>query len=333
MENPKISIIVPVYKVEPYLRRCLESIVNQTYRNLEIIVVDDGSPDHCGAICDEYAAKDERMKVIHQANRGLSSARNTALTVMTGNYVGFTDSDDWIEPNMFEILLKEIERNKADIAVCGRYKEYPDHRETIEWPGIRIMDKEEALGELLQNEKLQNLVWDKLYRRELFEDIWFPVGKTFEDIAVMYRLFLRSKKVVCVPEVMYHYFQRSDSIVGNISLCNRFVHYEMVWKRYEALKDNWPQFESLMLAQCESSAAGLWTAYYLNPKNERKKYRKKMKDVSAFVQSHKGKTLEGANQGLAGRIVRKLVLYDTWWSFSLAYIVGKIYQHKHGRLL
>lgn len=333
MEESKISVIVPVYKVEPYLRKCLDSVVNQTYQNLEIILVDDGSPDHCGAICEEYAARDKRIRVIHKENGGLSSARNAALEIATGDYIGFVDSDDWIEPEMFKFLLHGLETTGADIAVCGRYEEYRDRRVIFEWPEVRIMDRGEALGELLKNDQLQNLVWDKLYRRKLFEGICFPEGKTFEDMAVMHKLFLCSERVVCVPGTMYHYLQREGSIVGDISLKNRLNHYEMAETRYEELKVSWPQYAGLMAAQCVASAVGLWTIYLSNPLEEQKRYREKMGTIAAFARCHRGEALEYMRLGLAGRLVLRLVSYDTWWAFSLANGIGKLYKWRHGRAL
>ena len=139
MPDAKISIIVPVYKVEPYLRKCLDSIVGQTYQKLEIILVDDGSPDSCGAICDAYAARDERIRVIHKENGGVASARNAGLDAATGDYIGWVDSDDWIEADMFECLLKGAEDYDADIVVCGREDSYPDHNLSIPnpWTGLQ----------------------------------------------------------------------------------------------------------------------------------------------------------------------------------------------------
>lgn len=333
MDAPKISIIVPVYKVESYLRKCLDSIINQTYRNLEIVLVDDGSPDNCGAICDEYAARDRRIQVIHQENRGLSAARNAALGIVSGEYLGFVDSDDWIEHEMFGTLLEGIRKAEADIAVCGRYEEYKDHQVPYGWAEVQVLDTEQALGELLRNDKLQNLVWDKLYRRDIFDGIWFPEGKTFEDMAVMHKLFLRAKKVACLPAVMYHYLQREGSIVGDISLKNRFNHYEMAWARYEMLHEVWPQFHELLAAQCVASAVGLWTVYMTNPREEREKYRGEISQIAAFAQLHQQEAMEYMGLGMAGRLVLRLVPYDRWWSFTLAYFIGKLYQRRHGRPL
>lgn len=333
LDSPKISVIVPVYKVEPYLRKCLDSIVDQTYENLEIILVDDGSPDNCGAICDEYAAWDERIRVIHQKNGGLSAARNAGLRIATGNYLGFVDSDDWVEPKMFEELFQGLTQAQADIAVCGRYEEYKDHQIAYTWSKTQVMDREEALGELLCNNKLQNLVWDKLYRQDLFKGIWFPEGKTFEDMAVMHLLFLRACRVVCLPGAMYHYLQRPDSIVGDISLKNRLTHYNMAQRRYETLRYDWPQFADRMAAQCVASAVGLWSVYQANPKAQRQEYRQEMSDIATFARLHKDEALEYMKLGLAGRLILRLVPYDTWWAFTLAHLISTLYQHKHGRAL
>ena len=133
VDGERISVIVPVYKVEPYLRKCLDSIVNQTYRNLEIILVDDGSPDNCGRICDEYAERDKRIRVIHQKNGGVSSARNEGLKIASGDWIGWVDSDDWIEPDMFEYLLENAKKSKADIAVCSRKEWYKDRCILRKW--------------------------------------------------------------------------------------------------------------------------------------------------------------------------------------------------------
>lgn len=333
MKEPKISVIVPVYKVEPYLRKCLDSIVNQTYRNLEIILVDDGSPDNCGAICDEYAAGDGRIRVIHQENGGVSSARNAGLSAVTGEWVGWVDSDDWIEPDMYEYLLKNALAQNADIAVCSRAERYRAQTVFRAWECVTILEPEQALKALLENDMMQNYLWDKLWRRELFQNIRFPKGRTFEDIAVMDKLFLEAGRVVCLPGVKYHYVQRSDSIVADISLLNRWDHYTAARNRYDTMKDEWPQFRQLLEAQCVASAVGIWTSYYANPKEERRKYQEELKEVAAFGKAHYRDAFQYMNLGLAGRMVLHLIPYATWWAFGLAGLVGWGYKVKHGRAL
>ena len=180
---------------------------------------------------------------------------------------------------------------------------------------------------------MQNYLWDKLWRRELFQTVCFPEGRTFEDIAVMDKLFLEAGRVVCLPGVKYHYVQRSDSIVADISLLNRWDHYTAARNRYDTMKDEWPQFRQLLEAQCVASAVGIWTGYYSNPKEERRKYQEELKEVAAFGKAHYRDALQYMNLGLAGRMVLHLIPYATWWAFGLAGLVGWGYKVKHGRAL
>lgn len=333
MSEPVISIIIPVYNVEPYLRRCLDSVIGQTYRNLEIIIVDDGSTDNCGAVCDEYKSKDERIRVIHKENGGLSSARNTGLDVATGGYVGFVDSDDWVEPDMMAYLLSGIHAHHAKISVCGRFIEYKKYSKQITWDKVTILDRDAALGQLFQNDKLQNNVWDKLFAREIFDDIRFPVGRTYEDIAVMHKLFMRADCVVCLPQAKYHYLQRGDSIIGDISLENSINFYISAKSRYEEMKETYPQFERILAGQCAASAITIWSVYYANPREERKRYASAIQQISAFAAEHEDCVSEYIGLGKAGRIILRLVPHTTWWSFALAGFWGWLYKLRNGRAI
>lgn len=333
MDNPKISVIVPVYKVEPYLRKCLDSIVTQTYQNLEIILVDDGSPDNCGAICDEYAAKDGRIRVIHQENKGVSAARNAGLDAAAGDYIGWVDSDDWIEPDMFEYLLKNAQEQDADITVCGHYEVHKETELFCGWTEARLLDTEAALKLLLENDQMKNLLWDRLWRREILEGLIFPVGRTYEDIAVMHRLFLKAHRILCLPEAKYHYLQRQGSIVDNKQLENRINHYRAAKLRLDEMHQQWPQFRHLLEGQCVASAVGIWTSYYANPKEIRRKYQEELKEIAAFGKAHYREALEYMHLGLAGRMVLYLLPQAKWWAFGLAGLVAWGYEMKHGRAL
>lgn len=333
MYEPVISVIVPIYRVEPYLRQCLDSVVGQTYRKLEIILVDDGSPDHCGSICDEYAAHDARIQVIHKKNGGISSARNAGLAAASGEWIGWVDADDWIEPDMYEYLLLHALSRQADIVVCSRYEEYRNRRVFHGWEKEKHMATDQALHALLENRTLNNLLWDRLWKREIFEGVQFPEGRTYEDIAVMHWLFLRTKLVVCLPEAKYHYRQRPGSIVNDASLANRMNHFAASKARYDALAETWPQFSHLMEAQCVASAIGIWCGYFLNPRCDRRKYRSNMQDIAGFSKRHYRSALRNMGLGLAGRFVVRLTPYATVWSFALAGAVGWAYRQKHGRNL
>ena len=242
MNLPSISIIVPVYNVEPYLRRCVNSIINQTYKNLDIILVDDGSTDHSGEICDEYAAKDNRIKVIHRENGGLSAARNTGLSISKGEYVYFVDSDDYIEIETCEIALNCAIKHQADI-VCFGYREiYPSGQvKTFVMGSSGIMKKPAIIGALVLGERgLRDYVWNKMFSKRLFENIRFPVGRTFEDIFVMHRLFDCAYTIYIIPNILYNYNRRDGSITtGDVKL-----HDFMLAKkeRFEFLDYHYPEY-------------------------------------------------------------------------------------------
>lgn len=215
-----ISLIVPVYKVEKYLSRCIESILEQTYKEIEIILVDDGSPDSCPEICDNYASRDKRIQVIHKRNGGLSDARNAGIEAARGEYLGFIDSDDYIHPAMYMELWKAIQRYEADVAMCDIQRVDGEGGEAciVQSENVRIYSGRKAVENILdKNLHVVSVVsWGKLYRRRLFEGIRFPVGRLHEDEFTTYQLFYRSSKVAFIEGRYYYYFQRPDSIMGKL---------------------------------------------------------------------------------------------------------------------
>lgn len=220
MSSPLVSIIVPIYKVEPYLRRCLDSIVNQTYTNLEIILVDDGSPDGCPQICDEYAAKDNRIVVIHKENGGLSDARNAGLDICKGEYISFVDSDDWVDEKYIEALFYIINKENADISICS-YNSFidgdnltPQHFKDLQH--YVLWDSHETLIRLCA-EDTQGLMaaWGKIYKKEIFKSIRFPKGKLYEDVYVNYKLYSLCQKICFINIPLCHYRIRKNSIMTN----------------------------------------------------------------------------------------------------------------------
>ena len=251
----KISIIVPVYKVEKYLDKCVESIVNQTYKDLEIILVDDGSPDNCPKICDEWAKKDDRIKVIHKKNGGLSDARNIGMNTATGDYLGFVDSDDVISIDMYKNLIEIIEKNDADISACQECifndEENPifvnDNVVTI------IEDNNEALNDIINNEVILSYVWNKLYKKELWKNITFPFGKNYEDTFVLHKVISKARKVVVINSAMYGYRRRSNSITTNWSKSNMCDFIEANNARYNDLKNNDKVLDSLNIVRLRSA--------------------------------------------------------------------------------
>lgn len=212
----EISIIVPVYNVEKYLNKCVDSILNQTFRDFELILVDDGSPDNSGAICDQYAEQDSRVKVIHNENRGISEARNSGINIAKGKYYGFVDSDDYIAEDMFEILYKNIRKYNADISSVELISVQNGVLKTKNKKNVeKVYNQKETMQAVIEGTDFYAYVWNKLYLSSLFKDIRFPKGKTFEDAIIMFKLLKKVNKVVICNMGKYYYVRHHDSIMGS----------------------------------------------------------------------------------------------------------------------
>lgn len=219
-----ISVIVPVYKVEKYLDRCVTSIVNQTYRNIEIILVDDGSPDNCPAMCDDWAAKDSRIKVIHKENGGVSDARNAGMAVATGELMGFVDSDDWISLDMYQQLYDDMIKNDSDISACGVEMVWEDgitQSQRLTKRGSFVLNGYEAMQAFIEGSWIQAEVYNRLYKTNLIKDIRFPVGKYHEDNDWTTYATGNAQKVSGFGTPLYFYVQHPDSIMGKDLIINR----------------------------------------------------------------------------------------------------------------
>lgn len=333
MEQPKISVIVPVYKAEPYLEQCLDSITGQTYINLQIILVDDGSPDGCGGICDAYAAKDRRIQVIHRPNGGVAAARNAGLAAAEGDWIGWVDADDWIEADMFAYLLTNGINAQADVCVCARFEERKTGTGAYGYPNRQLLGQKEALQSLLENRRLDDALYDKLWNRQLFEGIRFPEGRTYEDLATVYRLLENAQRILCLPDRKYHYRRHSGSIVGDASLPNRMNHYLAARQRCDDLSGRFPEFLPLLEERCMAAAIGIWCGYYRNPPEIRRQFAPRIHEIAACAKPRLPQALETTSCGAAGRLVMRLLPYDLWWAFAIAGAVGWLYQRKHGRTL
>lgn len=244
--NSLISVIVPIYKVEAYLPKCVESIRNQTHSNLEIILVDDGSPDGCGAICDAFSARDSRIRVIHKENGGLSDARNAGIEMAKGDYLAFVDSDDWLEPDAFDAMLALAKKYDAKMVCAGRYNEdgftgrqskglCPEKEEFV--PG------KELVRRIFRWDHLDSAAWDKLYARELFEEIRYPVGRVVEDVPTTYHLVLLAGGAAMLPKPVYHYVCREQSITNAPVSPKTFHGPENAAFVYEDIRAAYPELE------------------------------------------------------------------------------------------
>ncbi|CDA10658.1 glycosyltransferases involved in cell wall biogenesis [Intestinibacter bartlettii CAG:1329] len=235
----KISVIIPIYKVEDYLHRCVDSIINQTYTNLEIILVDDGSPDNCPMICDEYSEKDSRIRVIHKKNGGLSDARNAGIDIATGKYIMFIDSDDFVDREMIESMMKNMIDNKVDMVVCNIKYVYED-REVVKYnQEDRILDRYEAMEEYLKDGVVQAVAWNKLYKKSLINDMRYKVGKTNEDEFFTYKVVDKTDKIYYNSKPFYNYIQRNSSIMGKYSI-KRLDGVEASYERLNFIKEKYP---------------------------------------------------------------------------------------------
>lgn len=213
MREGVISVVVPVYNVEPYLKECLDSIINQSYRDLEIILIDDGSTDKSGEICDEYSKKDDRIIVIHQTNQGSASAKNAGLRKTSGEYLSFVDSDDFLQEGAYEFMVKQLEDYHADIIqCCFRMLYQKSNREVNNIMDIQTLDTSEFL-ELFTKDWTCGLLWDKLYKRHIFKDIYFKEGHKIDDEFFTYKGVMNSKKILRVPHYIYNYRQRISSVM------------------------------------------------------------------------------------------------------------------------
>ncbi|MCQ2610473.1 MAG: glycosyltransferase family 2 protein [Treponema sp.] len=240
--KPLISIIIPVYKVEEFLPHCIDSVLAQTYKNIEVILVDDGSPDKCPLICDKYAKKSKKVKVIHQKNKGLSAARNSGVKAASGEFIYFLDSDDLISPDCIELLYNAISREGCDISV-GKVQKFSDHNEIFisknNNPIIHKYSSTKILDDLLINNIEVEYVtaWNKLIPRKILKKIMFPVGKYHEDEFTNWKFYYNTSSICKVEAITYYYYQRPSSITGNGFGLHNFDFLEAIQERLDFFKE------------------------------------------------------------------------------------------------
>lgn len=290
-----ISVIVPVYNVESYLRKCLDSILAQTYRDLEILVIDDGSTDGSGAICDEYAGKDDRIKVFHTENKGLSAARNYALDRSHGDYIAFIDSDDWFEVTALQSFLTNAQETAADIVACQFYQEYVD--KTVKPNGFDtefVAQGDEVLKAMVVDHKLTEDVWNKFYRASLFYFIRYPEGMIFEDKATTYKLLQKAEKLAYTPAPLIHYRNREGSL-SNVHSMKSLIDYWVVYReRFDMLSPISEQYYNTALSETVGAISRMWRWYAGCTSKEKREARKILDDMQQFLKEHKKEIMSGA---------------------------------------
>ena len=255
--NRIVSIIVPVYNVEQYIYECVDSLLGQTYRDLEIILVDDASPDHCPAICDEYALKDTRIRVIHKPNGGLSDARNAGIEVATGHYIMFVDSDDYIVPTMVEHLVSMAEQSGSAIASCG-YTGDLDKLSAETDGQFRVATSAEALKRILVEREISTSASTKLYETRLFDGVRFPVGKIYEDYATIYKVIHKAGKVAYNGENKYYYRPNPAGITGGKFYKKQMQYFEISDEVMAFVKAEHPKFVKYVNNRAERMAISFY---------------------------------------------------------------------------
>lgn len=242
MVQPLISVIVPVYKVEKYLDQCVRSIVNQTYRNLEIILVDDGSPDRCPAMCDEWAKRDRRIRVIHQKNMGGGEARNVAMDVAVGEYIAFVDSDDYISPMLYEIMMEKFQ-DGVDVVEC-HYTITTSNQTafSLQRDGeVRYYDVEQAMELHIRNAGFSQIIWNKVFRKGVIGGIRFPVQSKIDDEFWTYQVLGNARKLAKIDSVLYAYRQQEDSVMHTIQSVDRLRAVDARYRRHVYMCKHFPR--------------------------------------------------------------------------------------------
>jgi len=230
-----ISVIVPVYNVEPYVLHCINSIREQTYKKIEILLIDDGSTDQSGRLCDEAASLDTRIKVFHTINKGLSQARNTGLKKALGDYIFFVDSDDYIEPETLETLLCLALDKHADIACCGIVIDYEDGRKSQPFTTglMQLFEKRSALEAMITEKNICSVAWNKLYKREVIEGFYYPENKYHEDEFLTYKILDSASLTAFIPDLFYHCLEREGSITKQLQRSGSLLRLEALMERME----------------------------------------------------------------------------------------------------
>lgn len=291
--DPKISVIVPVYNVEKYLNKCVESIVNQTYKNLEIILIDDGSPDNCPKICDEWAEKDDRIKVIHKENGGVSSARNAGLDLSSGDFIGFVDADDYVNENTYSFLIDDLIKHQSDVSMCSI--NFLDKN-----GNIYKSDDELNLANFIED-NCNNIVnemyktcnchwvalWNKLYSKEIFKTLRFPEGRLFEDWTIVPMIYYKCKRLSYISDKLYNYLARREGSAVHTYTLKRY--YDCACADYDHYlffsQKNFHKFDSDISMYIVSDFKKCIKSY--KPSKENKNYIKKAYKMAYDVSKNK----------------------------------------------
>ena len=295
---PLISLIIPVYNVRPYLKKCFESVVKQTYKNLSVIIIDDGSTDGSGKICDLYADRYSNISVFHTMNKGLSDARNFGLDHMNPEteYVAFLDSDDWMEKDAIEKMHSAAAKCGSDIVACRYFFEKPRSRRIVDYCDRRlVLNTKHAIQCYLRDYHIGQVAWNKLYKKELFSDLRYPSGMVFEDIATTCKVVKKSNKVVAIPDVLFHYRVRGNSLSKAFSAKCLEDYWKANLEKRSVL--SMPEldlrYEQILIGCCLWGVNRMWRCYGSFSKEEQKRLDGILNDMMDFVAEYRNIVLRG----------------------------------------
>ena len=311
-----ISVIIPIYNVEKYLRRCLDSICNQMYQNLEIVLVDDGSTDSSGKIADEYARRDTRFHVMHKQNGGLSDARNAGLSYCHGTYIVFVDSDDYVTEDYVMVLYDLLKHNHADISVVSLTHQEEELSKISDSAAAKIYNTKEALQDLLY-QRISASANAKMYRAELFSDIRYPKGRLYEDVIATYQIFEKATKVVWCDIKKYWYYVRTDSIVRSAFNVKKMDYVYNCEEVLEEVKKKYPALSKAAESRLLWAAIHIWVNF-----TERKKYPEQYQYVYKTIKQYRKSVLSDKAVSTRNKLV-VLLTYFGWHLSRTVYLCTK----------
>lgn len=324
-DAPLISVIVPVYNVAKILERCVNSIRDQTYQNLEIILVDDGSTDLSGKFCDAFAKLDSRIKVFHQANQGLSAARNTALDHARGRYITFVDSDDAVQPDLVAYLYELILREQAQVSICSFVEVFPDHRRPFispAGPDVQTFGRPAALQAMLLEQGFTMSAWGKLYAAELFRSVRYPVGKLYEDVGTTYKLILNSQKVVFGHRLLYDYYQNPESITKQSFSFRKLDLIDLTDQMCDAILAELPQLADVTRLRRAHARFSVLRQMTNPPRDQRSDFLRTRRQIIRYLRGHRQDVLANPLATRRDRLAMQSLLCG-WPVFRLAW---RLYQ-------
>ena len=304
-----VSVIVPIYNIEKYIAPCVETIINQSYKNLEIFLVDDGSKDNSPKICDEYAKKDKRIKVIHKKNGGLSDARNAAIDKAKGEYIFLLDGDDTVHEGIIEALYRSIKKHKADIATSSflQFRDGTSPRAIdMSQENVKCLDAEGALENMLYQEDCTNTAWGKLYKKELFDGIRYPKGEIYEDLATTYKLFAKAKRIVIDSRKMYNYRQRYGSIVNNSFNLKHLKSLDFAKEQTAFIEENFPAIKN---AAYNREFMDYFYILYEMPKKE---YRSEYQELVKGIKKYRKIVIKDQKSPFKPKLIARLSFVGFW---------------------